>query len=85
MFYLDDHVIHGEGEPVTRDVSAEQAHVLMAEPRRGRVSGTVYGTLLNDPATLVAMGDSLNEGPYKAPPTPSSRNRRSPRNRPPLP
>lgn len=32
------------------------------------VSGTVYGTLLNYKGTLAALGDSVNESPYKAPP-----------------
>lgn len=33
-----------------------------------RLSGTVYGTLLNDPAALAAIGDAANAAPYKAPP-----------------
>lgn len=33
-----------------------------------RLSGTVYGTLLNDPAALAAIGDAANNAPYKAPP-----------------
>lgn len=33
-----------------------------------RLSGVVYGTLLNDPAALVALGDTVNAPPYKAPP-----------------
>ncbi len=33
-----------------------------------RLSGTVIGTLLNDPASLAAMGDAVNAPPYKAPP-----------------
>jgi len=32
------------------------------------VSGTVYGTLLNYKGTLAALGDLVNESPYKAPP-----------------
>ena len=34
-----------------------------------RLSGVVYGTLLNDPATLAALGDAVHAAPYKAPPT----------------
>ncbi len=33
-----------------------------------RLSGVVYGTLLNDPATLAALGDAVHAPPYKAPP-----------------
>ena len=33
-----------------------------------RLSGVVYGTLLNDPAALAALGEAVNAPPYKAPP-----------------
>ncbi|HQZ06666.1 MAG TPA: fumarylacetoacetate hydrolase family protein [Burkholderiaceae bacterium] len=33
-----------------------------------RLSGTVYGTLLNDPAALAAIGEAANHAPYKAAP-----------------
>jgi 5-oxopent-3-ene-1,2,5-tricarboxylate decarboxylase / 2-hydroxyhepta-2,4-diene-1,7-dioate isomerase len=33
-----------------------------------RLTGTVYGTLLNDPAALEALGDAVHAAPYKAPP-----------------
>lgn len=33
-----------------------------------RLSGTVLGTLLNDPAALAALGDAVHAPPYKAPP-----------------
>lgn len=33
-----------------------------------RLSGTVYGTLVNHPATLAALGDAVHQPPYKAPP-----------------
>lgn len=33
-----------------------------------RLSGTVLGTLLNDPASLAALGDAVQQPPYKAPP-----------------
>jgi len=33
-----------------------------------RLSGTVYGTLMNDPVALAALGDSVHQAPYKAPP-----------------
>ena len=32
------------------------------------MSGTIYGTLLNDPRALAALGDAVNLPPYKAPP-----------------
>ncbi len=34
-----------------------------------RLSGVVYGTLLNDRAALAALGESANAPPYKAPPS----------------
>ena len=33
-----------------------------------RLSGAVYGALLNDPAQLLALGDAVHQPPYKAPP-----------------
>lgn len=33
-----------------------------------RLSGTVYGVLLNDPASLQALGEAVSLPPYKAPP-----------------
>jgi 5-oxopent-3-ene-1,2,5-tricarboxylate decarboxylase / 2-hydroxyhepta-2,4-diene-1,7-dioate isomerase len=33
-----------------------------------RLSGTVIGALLNDPAQLAALGESVNQPPHKAPP-----------------
>jgi 5-oxopent-3-ene-1,2,5-tricarboxylate decarboxylase/2-hydroxyhepta-2,4-diene-1,7-dioate isomerase len=33
-----------------------------------RLSGTVYGTLMNDPQALAALGGSVHQAPYKAPP-----------------
>mgnify|MGYP001281240477 CR=1 FL=1 len=33
-----------------------------------RLSGVVYGTLLNDPAALAALGSAVHAAPYKAPP-----------------
>jgi 5-oxopent-3-ene-1,2,5-tricarboxylate decarboxylase/2-hydroxyhepta-2,4-diene-1,7-dioate isomerase len=65
-----DQVLHLEGEPLARDVDAHTAATLLGEGRKCRppVNGTVYGTLLNDHATLSALGDAVNEPPYKAPP-----------------
>jgi 5-oxopent-3-ene-1,2,5-tricarboxylate decarboxylase/2-hydroxyhepta-2,4-diene-1,7-dioate isomerase len=33
-----------------------------------RLSGVVYGTLLNDAPALAALGDAVHQAPYKAPP-----------------
>ncbi len=33
-----------------------------------RLTGVVYGNLLNDPVALAALGDAVNAAPYKAPP-----------------
>ena len=33
-----------------------------------RLSGAVYGVLLNDPAALATLGDAVHQPPYKAPP-----------------
>ena len=33
-----------------------------------RLSGVVYGTLMNDSAALAALGDAVHQAPYKAPP-----------------
>lgn len=33
-----------------------------------RLSGVVYGTLMNDPASVAALGDAVNAPPYKAAP-----------------
>jgi 5-oxopent-3-ene-1,2,5-tricarboxylate decarboxylase / 2-hydroxyhepta-2,4-diene-1,7-dioate isomerase len=33
-----------------------------------RLSGTVYGALLNDPSALTALGDAVYQPPYKSPP-----------------
>ena len=70
MFVLADHLLHPEGDALPRDVDAHTAAALLARgiACRAPVSGAVYGTLLNDPATLKALGDALHEAPYKAPP-----------------
>ncbi|MET0507912.1 MAG: fumarylacetoacetate hydrolase family protein [Burkholderiaceae bacterium] len=33
-----------------------------------RLSGVIYGVLMNDPAALERLGDAVNAAPYKAPP-----------------
>jgi len=70
MFVLADHLLHPEGDPLPRDVDASAAAALLARgvACRAPVSGTVYGTLLNDRAALDALGDAVHAAPYKAPP-----------------
>ncbi|MDR8105010.1 fumarylacetoacetate hydrolase family protein [Burkholderia cenocepacia] len=70
MFAPVDHVLHLEGEPLVRDVSAEEARSLLAGDVACRppIGGTIYGTLLNDSAALAALGDAIYSAPYKAPP-----------------
>lgn len=70
MFALADHLLHLEGETLPRDVDARTASALLAGGAacRAPVSGTVYGTLLNDRAALNALGDAVHAAPYNAPP-----------------
>jgi 5-oxopent-3-ene-1,2,5-tricarboxylate decarboxylase/2-hydroxyhepta-2,4-diene-1,7-dioate isomerase len=70
MFVPVDYIVHLEAEPVAQDVDGRILERLLADGVRCRapVSGTVYGTLLNDRAALDAMGDLVNAAPYKAPP-----------------
>ncbi|HEU0276608.1 MAG TPA: fumarylacetoacetate hydrolase family protein [Rhodanobacteraceae bacterium] len=70
MFSLADHRFRLEGEPVWRDTDAATLHALLASGARceAPLTGAVYGTLLNDRATLDAMGAELSAPPYKAPP-----------------
>ncbi|SIT48536.1 5-oxopent-3-ene-1,2,5-tricarboxylate decarboxylase [Paraburkholderia ribeironis] len=70
MFVLADHLLHPEGDALPRDIDARTTSALLARgiACRAPVSGAVYGTLLNDRATLDALGDALHAAPYKAPP-----------------
>jgi 5-oxopent-3-ene-1,2,5-tricarboxylate decarboxylase/2-hydroxyhepta-2,4-diene-1,7-dioate isomerase len=70
MFAPVGYVIHLEGEPLARDVDAPELRSLLASgrPCRPPVQGTVYGTLLNDPASVAHLGDAVHAAPYKAPP-----------------
>jgi 5-oxopent-3-ene-1,2,5-tricarboxylate decarboxylase/2-hydroxyhepta-2,4-diene-1,7-dioate isomerase len=70
MFVLADHLLHPEGDALPRDVDASAAAALLARgvACHAPVSGTVYGTLLNDRAALDALGDAVHAAPYKAPP-----------------
>jgi 5-oxopent-3-ene-1,2,5-tricarboxylate decarboxylase / 2-hydroxyhepta-2,4-diene-1,7-dioate isomerase len=70
MFLVVDHLLHADGEPLARDVDASVALDLIERHERFRapVTGTVYGTLLNDREELAALGDAINAAPYKAPP-----------------
>ena len=70
LFAPVDYMIQPESEPLARDVDAQTLARLLAGGAKCRapVSGTVYGTLLNDRAALDALGDLVNAAPYKAPP-----------------
>lgn len=70
MFALADYLFHVEGEPLPRDTDAQTAAALLSQSVTCAVpvTGTVYGTLLNDRAALSALGDAVHEAPYKAPP-----------------
>ncbi|RDU98888.1 fumarylacetoacetate hydrolase family protein [Trinickia dinghuensis] len=70
MYAPADHLLHLQWEPFARDVDVREARELLADGAACRppVSGTVYGTLLNDAAALEAMGDAVHAAPYKAPP-----------------
>jgi 5-oxopent-3-ene-1,2,5-tricarboxylate decarboxylase/2-hydroxyhepta-2,4-diene-1,7-dioate isomerase len=70
MFALADYLIHIEGEPLPRDVDAQQVLAMLSPNARCRapVTGAVYGTLLNDRAALFALGDTMHTAPYKSPP-----------------
>ncbi|WP_158938007.1 fumarylacetoacetate hydrolase family protein [Burkholderia sp. S171] len=70
MFALADFLIHLEGDPLPRDVDAQQVLAMLSPDARCRapVTGAVYGTLLNDRAALLALGDTMHAAPYKSPP-----------------
>ncbi|WP_025599943.1 fumarylacetoacetate hydrolase family protein [Burkholderia sp. WSM2230] len=70
MFALADYLLHPEGDALPRDVDAHTAAALLARGMACRppVSGSVYGTLLNDRAAIAALGDAMHAAPYKAPP-----------------
>ncbi|SOE94307.1 5-carboxy-2-oxohept-3-enedioate decarboxylase HpaG1 subunit [Burkholderia sp. D7] len=70
MFACADYLIHIEGDPLPRDVDAQQALALLSSDAgcRPPVTGAVYGTLLNNRAALLALGDTMNAAPYKVPP-----------------
>ena len=70
MFALADYLIHIEGEPLPRDVDAQQVLAMLSADARCRapVTGAVYGTLLNDRAALLALGEAMHAAPYKSPP-----------------
>jgi len=70
MFAIADHLVHLEGEALSRDVNARTAAALCARATACRppVPGAVYGTLLNDRAALAALGDAVNMPPYKEAP-----------------
>ncbi|WP_429301680.1 fumarylacetoacetate hydrolase family protein [Paraburkholderia sp. GAS199] len=70
MFALADHLLHAEGDALPREMDASAVAALLARgvACRAPVTGAVYGTLLNDRATLAALGNAVHAAPYKAPP-----------------
>jgi len=70
MFTLADHLVHVEGDALPRELDAGALRDLLAREVafRAPVSGAVYGVLLNDRAALDALGETMHEAPYKAPP-----------------
>ncbi len=73
MFSLADHRFRLEGEAVWRDADAATLRGLLAAGAHCSAAvagaGTVYGTLLNDRASLDDLGGAMSEPPYKVPPT----------------
>jgi 5-oxopent-3-ene-1,2,5-tricarboxylate decarboxylase/2-hydroxyhepta-2,4-diene-1,7-dioate isomerase len=71
MFALVDHVFHLEGDALPREADAQSVSAALAcgAACRSPVTGAVYGTLLNDRAALLALGDAVHAAPYKAPPS----------------
>lgn len=70
MFALSDHLLHLEGEALPREMDAQAVRCLLAGGLacRAPVTGAVYGTLLNDRASLDALGEAMHAPPYGAPP-----------------
>jgi 5-oxopent-3-ene-1,2,5-tricarboxylate decarboxylase/2-hydroxyhepta-2,4-diene-1,7-dioate isomerase len=70
VFVIDDTLVHPAGEAVAQDLPLDAAQRLLARVGTSRVPvhGAVYGTLLNDPAALAALGEAVNEPPYKGAP-----------------
>ncbi|MCP3721013.1 fumarylacetoacetate hydrolase family protein [Paraburkholderia sp. CNPSo 3281] len=70
MLSITDHLIQPLGDPIARNVSAAEVERLVSTLPKFRmpVSGTVYGTLLNDRLAVDALGDAVNAPPYKAAP-----------------
>jgi 5-oxopent-3-ene-1,2,5-tricarboxylate decarboxylase/2-hydroxyhepta-2,4-diene-1,7-dioate isomerase len=70
VFAIDDTLIHPAGHAVAQDLGLEEAQRLLARSKASRVPvpGAVYGTLLNDPAALAALGEAVNAPPYKGAP-----------------
>jgi 5-oxopent-3-ene-1,2,5-tricarboxylate decarboxylase/2-hydroxyhepta-2,4-diene-1,7-dioate isomerase len=71
MFALADYLFHVEGDALPREGDAQGVSAALARGMACRppVTGAVYGTLLNDRAALLALGDAVHAVPYKAPPS----------------
>ena len=70
VFTLTDHRFHVFGNSVVQDAGRGALDAALAAGTRfyPPVDGAVYGSLLNDRATLDAMGDALTQPPHNAPP-----------------
>ncbi|MGH8111456.1 MAG: fumarylacetoacetate hydrolase family protein [Rhodanobacteraceae bacterium] len=70
MFVVRDHHAQLAGEPLPRDLTADEVRALDANGARFTAPrvGTVYATLLNDRNALAALGDTLKTAPYAKPP-----------------
>lgn len=71
---IDDTLMHPPGAARFEDLPLAQAQAVVARAEAAGcavpvpVAGTVYGALMNDPATLAALGAAVQAAPYKAAP-----------------
>jgi 5-oxopent-3-ene-1,2,5-tricarboxylate decarboxylase/2-hydroxyhepta-2,4-diene-1,7-dioate isomerase len=71
---FDDTLVHPPGAARVQDLPLAHAQALVARAEAAGcavpvpVGGTVYGALMNDPATLAALGSAVDAAPYKAAP-----------------
>lgn len=74
LLCFDETWMHPPGEAAARELPLTQAQALAAAAEAAGtalpvpVRGTVYGALMNDPASLFALGNAVAAAPYKAAP-----------------
>ncbi|WP_084652066.1 fumarylacetoacetate hydrolase family protein [Ottowia thiooxydans] len=58
------------GRPLAADISLARALAFLAAGEHAGVpiGGTIYGVLHNDPKAMAALGERIDQPPYKAPP-----------------